>query len=474
MADALTITNLSFSYHSYQERPLEPLFSDLSLSLDEGERVLLLAPFDKGKTTLAKIISGVCPKYFPGTLSGTVHLFGTDLSTIEPWHLLTEVGYVSQNPVEQFIATTVEEEIAFPLESLGLPRAEMSRRIEASLSLWGLTHLRDANEGELSGGERKRVLLAIQEAISPRFWLLDEPFDDLDLMWRVRLKETILAEGKTCLVLASRYLSDFVDLFDRVLLLDEQRIVELPLPEAIERFSTLSGDDRPNPLLTQRIEAHHQATLMADDLTVERRRRSTATSPPFEMHVDSFALHSGELVTLTGPNGSGKSSFSRLLCGLDEPKGGSILLNGKRQGTKELNRSVGYLFQNPDLQIFLPTVEEELAWSLRRRRERSTKEIEAQVGDAAELFGLRLADTPTTMSYPKRKALQAAVYYLLDRPFYILDELDSALTYHSALSIIASLRRRGSGLLLITHDRTFAAKVGGRAYTIEDGRLTER
>ena len=230
-------------------------------------------------------------------------------------------------------------------------------------------------------------------------------------MWRVRLKETILAEGKTCLVLASRYLSDFVDLFDRVLLLDEQRIVELPLPEAIERFSTLSGDDRPNPLLTQRIEAHHQATLMADDLTVERRRRSTATSPPFEMHVDSFALHSGELVTLTGPNGSGKSSFSRLLCGLDEPKGGSILLNGKRQGTKELNRSVGYLFQNPDRDLPADG-EEELVWSLRRRRERSTKEIEAQVGDAAEL---RPAPCryPTTMSYPKRKALQAAVYYLL-------------------------------------------------------------
>ena len=318
------------------------------------------------------------------------------------------------------------------------------------------------------------MLLAIQEALSPRLWLLDEPFDDLDPMWRVRLKETIMAGGKTTLVLASRYLADFVDLFDRVLLLDEKRIVELPLQEAIERFSAISGDDRPNPLLEQSIEDHHHSTLTGEDLTVERRRRSTTTAPPFEMHVDSFALHSGEVVTLTGANGSGKSSFSRLLCGLDEPKGGAIIIDGKRRGSKELNRNVGYLFQNPDLQIFLPTVEEELAWSLRRRRELSAREISERVGKAAELFALELADTPTTMSYPKRKALQAAVYYLLDRPFYILDELDSALTYHSALSIIASLRRRGSGILLITHDRTFAAKAGGRGYTIEEGRLIER
>ncbi|MCK9546933.1 MAG: ATP-binding cassette domain-containing protein [Sphaerochaeta sp.] len=474
MAHALTINNLRFSYLSYQERSNEPLFCDLSLSIEEGERVLLLAPFDMGKTTLAKIIGGVCPKYFPGTMTGSITLFGTDLSTVEPWQLLTEVGYVSQNPAEQFIATTVEEEIAFPLESLGLSRAEMRERIATVLEAWGLAHLGDANESELSGGERKRVLLAIQQALSPRLWLLDEPFDDLDPVWRVRLKETILAGGKTTLVLASRYLADFADLFDRVLLLDERRIVALPLRESLSRFSTLCGDDKPSPLLDQTIEDQRRTTLSAGALAVERKRRSTTSTPPFEMTVDSFALESGELVTLTGANGSGKSSFSRLLCGLDEPKRGVIAIDGKRQSTKELNRSVGYLFQNPDLQIFLPTVEEELSWSLRRRRELSSSEIAERVGFAADLFALDLGDTPTTMSYPKRKALQAAVYYLLDRPFYILDELDSALTYHSALSIMASLRQRGSGILLITHDRLFAAKVEGRAYTIEAGRLIER
>ncbi|MPN18454.1 hypothetical protein SDC9_165814 [bioreactor metagenome] len=75
------------------------------------------------------------------------------------------------------------------------------------------------------------------------------------------------------------------------------------------------------------------------------------------------------------------------------------------------------------------------------------------------------------MSYPLRKALQAAVYFLLDRPFYILDELDSSLTYHSALSIIARLRQRGAGLLIITHDRHFAGRIAQRGYSIVDGRM---
>ena len=126
------------------------------------ERVLLLAPSTRARPR-CQDHQRVCPKYFPGTLSGTVHLF-TDWSTIEPWHLLTEVGMSLQNPVRAVHRHHRRGGDRLPLESLGLPRAEMSRRIEASLSL-GLTHLRDANEGELSGGERKRVLLAIQEAV---------------------------------------------------------------------------------------------------------------------------------------------------------------------------------------------------------------------------------------------------------------------------------------------------------------------
>jgi len=175
--------------------------------------------------------------------------------------------------------------------------------------------------------------------------------------------------------------------------------------------------------------------------------------------------------SLIGPNGCGKSTFSRLACGLDTPSDGFFFLNGRKASTKELNSSVGYLFQNPDLQIFLPTVRDELSWSLSRDRRLRKDEIERKVDQCASLFGLALEDTPTTMSYPRRKALQAAVYYLLDRPFYILDELDNALTYAKAQQIVRLLSENGSGILLITHDQKFASLVTQEGYSIQNGRM---
>ncbi|HZJ88278.1 MAG TPA: ABC transporter ATP-binding protein, partial [Sphaerochaeta sp.] len=461
----------SFRYPSYDDGERALLFDKADLTIAEKERVLILAPFNSGKSTLAKIISGVCPKYFPGTLDGKISLFGVEINTVDPWDLLTDCGYVSQNPTEQLIATTVEEEIAFPLESLGLDHSEMHARVTAALEKWGLGAFRKQSSKVLSGGERKRVLLATTEAINPRLWLLDEPFDDLDLHWKTVLKDRLLTEDKTTVVLASRYLTEFDTLFDRVLLLEEGRFIEAQQDTLLKRFATLCGDDLPNPLLTLRAHTFERAhTLHTDDLIAYRNSAERS----FSLASDTFSLQSGELVSLQGPNGSGKSFFSRLLAGLEEPAAGTVLLDGEVLQSRSRNRTVGYLFQNPDLQIFLPTVREELAWSLQRRRDLTAERIEEQVAEAADRFGLSLTDTPATMSYPLRKALQAAVYYLLDRPFYILDELDSALTYHAALSIIATLAEGGAGILLITHDRHFASLVGSRGYTIEAGRVVAR
>ena len=472
MINALSIEHLSFTYQSWTGKQNDPLFRGLSLQIPSGSKTLLLAPFNKGKTTLAKIICGVCPKYFPGELEGEIRLYGKALRDLNPWDLLPVCTYVSQNPQEQFVATSVEEEIAFPLESMGMDTATMKARIEEAITHWGLQDLRTSSEQELSGGERKRVLLATMQAIDASFWLLDEAFDDLDQHWRDQLKDLIATSGKTVLVLASRYLGEFDDLFDQVLLLDDEVVIKGETNALLPRFAHLCGDDLPSPLEREHELPAQRRMLSCQSLQAERSRVSTAESEHFTLEVPKFQLQSGELVTLVGPNGSGKSSFSRLLCGLDAPLSGQISIDGKQYEGKHLSKRVGYLFQSPDLQIFLPTVAEELSWSLKRRSDLSRKEIEKQVAACAELFSLDLDDTPTTMSYPLRKALQAAVYYLLDRPFYILDELDSALTYQSALSIIAHLRHNGAGILLITHDRQFADKVAQRSYTIEDGRLS--
>ena len=190
------------------------------------------------------------------------------------------------------------------------------------------------------------------------------------------------------------------------------------------------------------------------------------------LSVDDFSLESGEVVALMGPNGSGKSTFSRILCGLDTPSKGTIILDETPCNKERLERSVGYMFQNPDYQIFLPTVKDELSYSLSFLKIKE-KEKEKRLSETADLFSLSLSDTASLMSYGERKRLQSAIYYSLDRPFYILDELDSALTYKESISILEKLSRNGAGILLITHDDDFASAVADRGYRAKEGRIYE-
>ena len=470
MDEFISVQDLSFTYKSWTASQNAPILRNVSFQLPRGSKTLLLAPFDAGKSTLARILSGLCPRYLGGSLDGRILVGGVDVQKTEPWNLVEKCGYVSQNPLEQFISSSVQDELAFPLESLGVTEKAMHERLGEALCQWDLEQLREVPENQLSGGERKRVLLALNQMVDPDFWILDESFDDLDQHWRVYLSERIRQSDKTILVLASRYLVHFEGLFDQYALLQEGKVVFAPLEQVKERFSTLSGDDVLT-ILPRSPALKNRQVLSTEALKLEKTRPGDISRKAFTLSVPHFSLASGEMKSLIGPNGCGKSTFSRLACGLDTPSDGFFFLNGRKASTKELNSSVGYLFQNPDLQIFLPTVRDELSWSLSRDRRLRKDEIERKVDQCASLFGLALEDTPTTMSYPRRKALQAAVYYLLDRPFYILDELDNALTYAKAQQIVRLLSENGSGILLITHDQKFASLVTQEGYSIQNGRM---
>ncbi len=500
MSDIVSITDLSFSYRNWESRNADavgvPVFSHIDLKLEEGTRTLILAPPDSGKSTLARILAGLVPKYMDGLLTGSIVVDGHDLSSTEPWELVRSCGYVSQNPLEEFVASSCEDEIAFPLESLGLPRYEIIRHVRSALEKWGLEPMKEANAQELSGGERKRLLLAVQDAVCPRFWILDESFDDLDVSWRERLLERIGDRGVTTLAFGSRYLEQFHGTFDRYALLnggtltfgDEtdiamefERLCETPytddaLPSANDFQEVGMGVERRMVLVRdvvpEDVQKYPKHSLACRDVSVTHRRRSSIQEVPFSLSIPAFRLESDSIVSLCGPNGSGKSTFSRLLCGLDVAGAGTFFLDDRPATQTTLNRSVGYLFQNPDYQIFLPTVREELAWSLKRAK-LSQSEISRRVEECADLFHLDVSATPTTMSFGLRKNLQAAVYYLLDRPFYILDELDSALTYATAFELIGLLRRNGAGILMITHDQQFADALAERSCRIVDGVLSQ-
>ena len=186
----------------------------------------------------------------------------------------------------------------------------------------------------------------------------------------------------------------------------------------------------------------------------------------------SFTIKGGETVALMGHNGSGKSTFSRILCGLDRPEKGSITIDGEIRQGNMLSRSVGYMFQNPDYQIFLPTVRDELSYSL-SFLPLEKKEKERRLEELSETFSLKLDSVASLMGYGEKKRLQAAIYASLDRDFYILDELDSALSYRESVYILDKLKAKGAGILLISHDHDFASSLTDRLYRAEEGVISE-
>ncbi|MDD3163512.1 MAG: ATP-binding cassette domain-containing protein [Sphaerochaetaceae bacterium] len=439
--NAIEVRNLKFKYKDYRkdsEAWYEPVFLGLDLVVGCGEHMMIMGKAESGKTTLCRILTGSVPKYLGGKLEGSVAINGKDLSVTQTWDLVNDVAIVAQNSEEQLVCSSVEDEAAFPLQMMGQQRDKMVHSVDAALSQFGLESRRLQSVESLSGGEKKRLLLAVTKAIGPGICLLDETFDELDQTYKSILADWIRSTDRTVLLLCSRPLEICRGIFDSFGILEDGVIRSCTEEKAFEtRLSSLP------PFATDLSQA---GAITARDLEI-------AKGGEFHLMVPSFELRRGEVVSLSGANGSGKSSFARALSGLDDVLKGQFSLEKKQRPVE-----IGYLFQNPDFQIFLTTVRDELEYPNAKGKD---------IDGTCSLFGLNPDGIASILSYPERKKLQAAVYYLLDRPYYILDEMESALEYEDCHRIIGLLRRHGAGVLIITHDSRIAAWAS-RRYVIED------
>jgi len=469
----IEIKDLTFSYPLYEQSvpsTQKNVLNSFSLSVSDKQRVLILAPPDSGKTTLLKILCGGIPTYGGGSISGQVIIDQKSISSTSSYELTEVLTYVSQNPQEQLLMNTCCDEIAFPLESLSMKRSEIQKRIDTSLSHWGLTDLSEVHPQELSGGERKRLLLAVTEAINAPNWLLDEVFDDLDINYKKELLHTIKEHTGSVIVCASRFLPEFSGFFDKIVTIDGGAC--RPLTSQQVDLTTVKQIQFTHNTKVENGSAG--STLTMSDARITHLRKSVVTATTFTLSIPSLSISQGEIVALVGPNGSGKSTLSRVLCGLDPYKEGSLTVDGQSHNNLYFKENVGYMFQNPDYSIFLPTVYDELTYSLKGDSSISKKERDDRAKECASVFKLNLDDNPSLMSFGERKRLQAAVYYLLDRSFIIIDELDGGITYEQAFSIISIFHRKGCGVIIISHDKAFADAVAMRTYEIHNGVVTLR
>ena len=405
-------------------------FGPVSRTFKEGECVAVMGENGAGKTTLLDLISGL-----ETPSSGAV-----DSSS--------RVSYAPQESDDSFFLPTVLDEFSYSLRCVrrGLSVREEAERLLVAVGL-DSSYL-SQSPFSLSGGEKRRLNLATLDAISPKLFIYDEAFDELSASWRKRLLE-LMREKEYVLVLGSHYLFEYENFFESTYELCDG--------------SLFPYEKRSVPFVFPRSKVGlGKHTLEISNLTFSQSHRAMREKKTFDLTVPTMRIESGRAYLLEGENGAGKSTLARLIAGILEKRGGSITYDGKAVDEKRRKTLVSYLFQNPFNQLYLPRVQDELM---------SVSSSPEEAERVADLFSLSLTDYTEELSYGKAKMLQAAIYYILNRPFAIFDEVDSAISYRDTMSLLTLYLERGSGVLMISHDKRIISSFGGRIYHMREGRL---
>lgn len=525
MPSDILIQNLYYTYPPLRagHEPL-PVLRGVNLAVARGEFVALLGRVGAGKTTLCMTLNGLVPHVTGGVFRGDVSVLGLNTKRQAVPDLARSVGLVFQDPESQIVQMRVEDEVAFGCENLGIPPAEIEERVTWALSSVGLAEYRDRSSLLLSGGEKQRVAIAAMLAMRPQVLVLDEPTASLDPAGKSAVFK-VLAElrdrHEMTIIMATQELERVARFADRVLALHQGQIGLDGSPDDIfQQVARLRewGIGAPQMselgyLLTQRTRRTYHFIGMADAYKELRRQarkihmhkyraaepaRSAPSQQPLSdrpqidvqgvSHIYgdgtvalrnvNLGLYPGEFVALLGPNGSGKTTLAKHFNGLLKPTQGRVLVELRDTRTTriaDLARHVGYAFQNPDHQIFAPTVQEEIAFGP-RTQELPRAIVTQRVAEALDRFRLvPYADMPpAVLGFGQRRQVALAAIIASSPKALILDEPTGGLDWRSQqefMEIVAGFNTLGRTVVLITHDMRLVAEYATRAVVLLGGHI---
>jgi energy-coupling factor transport system ATP-binding protein len=479
----------------------EPVLSGVQLVVPEGELALVVGRTGSGKSTLLRALNGLVPHFSGGTLHGSVVVDGRDTRTHRPRDLADVVGYVGQDPLAGFVTDTVEDELAYGMESLGLPADVMRKRVEETLDLLGLAEVRSRPVADLSGGQQQRVAIGSVLTTHPRVLVLDEPTSALDPLAAEEVLATLqrlVHDLGLTVVLAEHRLERVVQYADRVVLVPGGgRPVVSGSPADVLRDAPVA----PPVVELGRVAGWSPLPLSVRDArrrAVDLRSRLAHLEPPVrplpgnaeviavtEHLVASYAkvpalqgvsvrLHRGEVVAVMGRNGAGKSTLLKALVGLKRPTSGKVLVHGlvpTDLRPAALLRHVGMVPQVPADLLY--------AASVGRECELADRDARVPAGTTLELFGrlspgVPLDRHPRDLSEGQRLTLALAVVLAARPPLLLLDEPTRGLDYtakHRLVEILRDLADEGHAVLLATHDVELVAEVAHRVVVLADGEV---
>jgi energy-coupling factor transport system ATP-binding protein len=492
----LEIEGLTFRYR----RATEPAIRDLSLTIAPGEVLLVAGPSGCGKSTLIRAINGLIPHSYPGDLGGTVRIEGRPTTELRLRDIALTVGTVLQDPAKQIVGATVEAELAFGPENLGLPRADIVDRIASVVDRVGIGGLAGRETSALSGGERQLVAAAGILMMRPRLYVVDEPLANLDPATASRLLLLLrdLADEGNAVVIVEHRVEEALELEpDRVLYLDEGRERFLGPTAGFLAIADPDAVKLPFEVVLDRIRAAHDDPVEAREGTAAEPARTDARGPDEAPRLEYRDVRAGygehevlrginatfgrrEVVAVLGPNGSGKTTLFRTAMRLLEATSGSIHVDGQPITTRtvpQLATVFGYVFQSPSQMLFARTVREELLFGPRNLG-RNPATFETIIDDALRRTSLdHLEDirdrAPLTLSFGQQKRLALAIALSLQPPTLILDEPSAGQDHRTANGFLAEVVAIPGleSLYLITHDVDLALTHADRILLMRDGEL---
>jgi energy-coupling factor transport system ATP-binding protein len=446
------------------------LFKDLTLSFKKGEKVLILGPSGCGKSTLLQAISGLIPKTIE------VPMKYQQIQYPESW------GYVFQDPDSQFCMPFVDEELAFVLENLSMPRIDMPKRIDELLALVGLDlENRHTPISALSGGMKQRLAIASVLALEPECLFLDEPTALIDVEGTNQIWDTVkyVAREKTVIIVEHK-IDHVIDFVDRVIVFndngemiadDDAVTVFRMYHQELKQFGIWYPgvwDDYPTPL-GQDVPSISKHTVVLDSFKGYRRKE-------VKIQLEKASVQPGEWIMVTGENGSGKSTLLLSLMQLLKTSG-TFQLNGKVIETmKQLQQEVYFVFQNPEYQFITNTVYDEIAYALKNKNE-NPDSIKERVEELLTIFGLvqKQNHHPYHLSLGQKRRLSVATAFVENPKLLLLDEptfgQDSRNTFN-LLELLEKERQTGRIIIMVTHDPEVVKRYATRVWEVHNGVVT--
>ena len=444
------------------------LFTDLNISIESGEKVLLLGPSGSGKSTLLNVMGGLIPKVIQTPMKART------------LNIPENNAYVFQDPDSQFTMPTVAEELAFILENRSIPKENMESMMMEALGQTGLDVPLDLNINNLSGGMKQKLAITSALLQKPDTLFLDEPTSMLDDESAASLWDVIEGIWSDRTVVIVEHRVDYIwDKVDRVILMnDNAQIIHEGTPEdmlkhhkqLLNEYGVWHPDSWQKAPEFDPVQPDNEVLLELKNLRIERRGMDI-------LNIDHLSIKKGEWITIEGKNGTGKSSMLSAIMKLI-PSDGDVYYKNKRiKKTKQFAGEVYPVFQNPELQFITHKVFDEIYINMEPHFEyteavRQTEVILNQMGlnDMAHLH-------PLEISTGQKRRLSVATalggvpkVLLLDEPTFGLDQKHA----FRMLRMFHEMTAAGTTIIMITHDENIKIRYPGRRLIIEDQMLEEK